>query len=124
MRYLALMLLALQGAYAYSQSVFFTEARASVMTEVNESPEITVVQINAEWNSVNTREDLERLRGCDYKFGWLEDMPDNIRRTIISVPIVVIYKDGSAAYQWVSDISLSLKTPFQEIQDTIYMLSQ
>jgi hypothetical protein len=118
------MLLALQGAYAYSQSVFFTEARASVMTEVNESPEITVVQINAEWNSVNTREDLERLRGCDYKFGWLEDMPDNIRRTIISVPIVVIYKDGSAAYQWVSDISLSLKTPFQEIQDTIYMLSQ
>jgi len=124
MRYLVSALLALQCISAYSQSIFFTEARASIMTEVVESSNIVVVQINAEWNAVNTREDLSRLRGCDYKFGWLEDMPAEIRKTIISVPVVVVYKEGQPACQWVSDISLRLKTPFQEIQDTIYMLAQ
>lgn len=124
MRYLASVLLTLLCISAYSQSIFFTEARAFIMTEVIESPSIVVVQINAEWNAVNTREDLSRLRGCDYRFGWLEEMPAEIRKTIISVPVVVVYKEGRPAYQWASDISLSLKTPFQEIQDTIYRLAQ
>jgi len=124
MRHLVALAFALQCFSAFSQSVFFSEARASMYTDLVGPSEIVVVQINAEWNSNNTREDLQRLRGCDYRFGWLEQQPEHLQKTISAVPVVVAYKDGRPVYQWASDITLSLKTPFEEIQEVIYKLAQ
>lgn len=81
---------------------------------------VTVVQINAEWNDKNTRQDLERLRGCEYRFGWLEDQPVKLQQSITAVPVVVIYRDGQPAWQFVADISFRLDTPFEEIQERVY----
>ena len=86
--------------------------------------EIVVVQINAEWNDGNTRRDLERLRGCEYRFGYLEDQPESLKQSISAVPVVVIYKGNKPSYQFVADLSFSLGTPFEEIQDTVYRLKQ
>ena len=82
--------------------------------------EVTVVQINAKWNRYNNREDLENLDGCEYRFGWLEDQPYELRKTIKSVPVVVIYDEGKPAYQYVAGISLELDTPFDTIQNQVW----
>lgn len=82
--------------------------------------DVVVVQINAEWNDYNTRRDLENLKGCDYRFGWLEEQPIHLQETIKSVPVVVIYKDGNPAWQFAADISFKLDTPFEEIQERVY----
>ena len=91
-------------------------AVASVSTE---KKPIRVVQINAKWNAKNTRTDLVNLSGCDYAFGWLEDQPKEIQETVTSVPVVVIYKKDVPAAQYVADISLSLRVPFDEIQNKV-----
>lgn len=83
---------------------------------------ITVVQINAEWNDNHTRRDLEDLRGCNYKFGWLEDQPAAIKNSVQAVPVVVIYDGDMPAMQYVADISFRLATPFDEIQEKVYEL--
>jgi len=88
-------------------------AVASVSTE---KKPIRVVQINAKWNANNTRTDLVNLSGCDYAFGWLEDQPKEVQQSIMSVPVVVIYNKDIPAVQYVADISLSLRVPFEEIQ--------
>lgn len=82
--------------------------------------QVTVVQINAEWNENHTRRDLEDLRGCNYKFGWLEDQPESIKTSVTAVPVVVIYNGDRPAWQYVADISFRLETPFNEIQNKIY----
>jgi len=90
------------------------------MSEKEPAPEVTVVQINAKWNRHNTRNDLESLEGCEYKFGWLEDQPYELKSTIKSVPVVVIYDEGRPAYQYVAGISLELDTPFDTIQSQVW----
>ena len=86
--------------------------------------QVTVVQINAEWNENHTRRDLEDLRGCNYKFGWLEDQPESIKSSVTAVPVVVIYNGDKPAWQYVADISFRLETPFNEIQNKIYEVQQ
>lgn len=84
--------------------------------------DVTVVQINAEWNANHTRRDLEDLRGCNYKFGWLEDQPESIKTSVMAVPVVVIYDGDRPAIQYTADISFRLSTPFEEIQNKVYEL--
>lgn len=95
---------------------------ASAQTFTMIQSEIVVVQINAEWNDINTRVDLERLRGCEYRFGWLEEQPEKLKETVTALPVVVIYRDGRPAYQYAADISFKLETPFEEIQEQVYRL--
>ena len=97
-----------------------TAVAVNSSTKPTEKPEVTVLQINAKWNKYNTREDLERLNGCEYKFGWLEEQPVELQKTISAVPVVVIYDEGKPVYQYVADISFKLKTPFEEIQSQVY----
>jgi len=103
----------------FSFAALLLGAVASVNTEKNP---IRVVQINAKWNANNTRTDLSRLSGCDYAFGWLEDQPKEIQQSLTSVPVVVIYNKDIPAVQYVADISLSLKVPFDEIQNKVLEL--
>ena len=91
----------------------------AVKTSTKPAQEVTVLQINAKWNRYNTREDLERLNNCEYKFGWLEEQPLALQKTISAVPVVVIYDEGKPAYQYVADISFKLNTPFEEIQEQV-----
>ena len=97
---------------------------AAVKLNTLPAEKITVVQINAEWNDNHTRRDLEDLRGCNYKFGWLEDQPEAIKSSVHAVPVVVIYNGESPAWQYVADISFRLSTPFDEIQDKVYELKE
>lgn len=101
-------------------ALFFISFGAAAQLFTMMPREVVVVQINAKWNESNTRTDLEDLDGCEYRFGWLEEQPLHLRETIRSLPVVVIYRDGHAAWQFAADISFRLDTPFEEIQKRVY----
>ena len=88
------------------------------------SQEIKVIQINAEWNNANTRQDLEELTGCTYQFGWLKHQPPSVQNELISVPVVFILKDGIVVKKYQAGISLKLKTPLEEIQQEINAIKE
>lgn len=86
------------------------------------SAQVTVIQINAKWNRSNTLTELSNLENCEYVFGWLEDQPYSVKSSIISVPVVVVYKDNIPKQQYAADISLKLNTTFEEIQSLVNSL--
>jgi len=86
--------------------------------------EIKVIQINADWNNVNTRLDLDQLEGCNYQFGWLKHQPPNIQNELSSVPVVLIFKGDKLVKKYEANISLKLNTPLDEIQQTIYAIKE
>lgn len=86
--------------------------------------DVTVIQINAKWNRSNTVEELRNLKGCDYVFGWLENQPYEIKSTIASVPVVVVYKDNVARQQYAAGITLKLNATFEEVQALVNSLKE
>jgi hypothetical protein len=97
---------------------------ALLFSSLGLAQDVTVVQINAKWNRSNTVDELRNLRGCEYVFGWLENQPHEIQRTIASVPVVVVYKDNIAKQQYAADITLKLNATFEEIQTLVNSLKE
>lgn len=86
--------------------------------------DVTVIQINAKWNRANTADELRNLDNCEYIFGWLEDQPYDIQSSIVSLPVVVVYKDNAPRQQYAGDISLRLSATFEEIQTLVNSLKE
>ena len=83
------------------------------------SQDVTVLQINAEWNKKNNY-DLNGITGAIVKFSYLKDQPQEVQNKIMSVPVIVIIdKTGRVRMQYIADISLQIKTTHLEIQNTI-----
>ena len=95
---------------------------ALLLSSLGLAQDVTVVQINAKWNRSNTAEELRELENCEYVFGWLEDQPYDIQKSIVSVPVVVVYKDKTPRMQYTGDISLRLNATFEEIQTLVNSL--
>jgi len=88
------------------------------------SQDVTVLQINAEWNKKNNY-DLSDITGAIVKFSYLKDQPKDIQKSIMAVPVIVIMdKTGRVRMQYVADISLQIKTTRLEIQNTINKISR
>lgn len=83
-----------------------------------ESNDITVLQINARWNQHKTI-DLNGLIGCKVQFAWLENQNNQMKSSIKTVPIVVVYKGTKPVKQWSADLSFSLDVGVKEIQSFI-----
>jgi hypothetical protein len=88
------------------------------------SQDVTVLQINAEWNKKNNY-DLSDITGATVKFSYLKDQPKDVQKSIMAVPVIVIMdKTGRVRMQYVADISLQIKTTRLEIQNTINKISR
>lgn len=97
---------------------------ALFFTSLATAQDVTVIQINAKWNRDNTVEGLRDLENCEYVFGWLEDQPHEIQSSIISLPVVVVYKDNIPKQQYAGGISLKLNATFEEIQTLVNSLKE
>ncbi len=84
--------------------------------------QIQIIQVNAYWNASNTRQDLVRLKHCEYSFAYLEDQPESVKTKISSVPTLLIYNNGVFVRSYQAGINLELNTDFKEIQEYIYLL--
>ena len=79
------------------------------------SQEISIVQVNAEWNSRNNI-DLDGIRGARVSFGYLEEQPESLRKQIKAVPTILVFKDGHLVHYWKADLSFKLNIRQEEIQ--------
>ena len=66
------------------------------------SQDVTVLQINAEWNKRNNY-DLSNITGATVKFSYLKDQPKDIQKSIVAVPVIVIMdKNGRVRMQYIA----------------------
>ncbi len=83
------------------------------------SQDVTILQINAEWNKKNNY-DLSGITGATVKFSYLKDQPKDIQKSIVAVPVIVIMdKNGRVRMQYVADISLKIKVGNLDIQNNV-----
>ena len=83
------------------------------------SQDVTILQINAEWNK-NNNYDLSEITGAVVKFSYLKDQPKNIQQSITAVPVIaIIDKRGRVRRQFIADISLKINASNMEIQNEI-----
>lgn len=83
------------------------------------SQDVTVLQINAEWNKKNNY-DLSSITGAVVKFSYLKDQPKDIQKSIVAVPVIVIMdKNGRVRMQYIADISLKIKVGNLDIQNNV-----
>jgi len=88
------------------------------------SQDVTVLQINAEWNKRNNY-DLSNITGATVKFSYLKDQPKDIQKSIVAVPVIVIMdKNGRVRMQYVADISLKIKVGNLDIQNNVDRISK
>ena len=83
------------------------------------SQNITVLQINADWNYKNTVVGLNRLSGCTYKYADLENQPESIKQSISSVPTIYLIVDGKPKKVWSAGIDFKIKATKEDIQAEI-----
>jgi hypothetical protein len=88
------------------------------------SQDVTVLQINAEWNKRNNY-DLSGITGATVKFSYLKDQPKDVQKSIVAVPVIVILdKKGRVRMQYVADISLKIKVGNLDIQNNVDRISK
>lgn len=101
--------------------LLFSPSNVLVSDSNTEVSEITVLQINAKWNKHHNL-DLKQLKGCEVKFGWLEDQTKNFKKQIQTVPVIVIFKNNEPKRQWAADLSFKLDVDLKEIQNVVNTL--
>lgn len=86
---------------------------------ISNAQDLTIIHINAKWNSSNNYEYMDALSGVKVQYGYLEDQPNHIKESIKSVPTIILIKQGRTVYVWNADISLKIKVPVREIQQIV-----
>ena len=83
--------------------------------------QVKVIQINSSWNRQN---DLKLdLQGCQYEYALLENLSDNIKGQIKSVPFLYIIKDGHIVRQYQGGLRMRLNVTEEELQAFINQLN-
>lgn len=80
--------------------------------------EVSVVQINSRWNSVNSI-DLGLLRNCNKENLYLEDQPFSVQRNLPNVPVLIVYKGEEKISMYGGNIMLEPTVSVEEIQAVI-----
>ena len=83
--------------------------------------QVKVIQVNSSWNRQN---DLKlNLKNCQYQFALLEDLSDNIKGQIKSVPFLYVIKDGHIVRQYQGGLRMRLNVTEEELQAFINQLN-
>ena len=78
------------------------------------SQKYTLLQINSEWNSANNVR-LPKIKGVENVFAYLEEQSSDFKKSVKSVPVVILYKDDTPIYQWVAGISMRLEIKEEDV---------
>jgi len=84
--------------------------------------QVKVVQINSSWNKQN---DLKlNLKNCQYEYALLEDLNDNLKNKIKSVPFIYVIKDGHIIRQYQGGLRMRLNVTEEELQEFINRINE
>ena len=81
--------------------------------------DITTVHFNYKWNENNTYRGLDRLRYTKVQYAFVEDQSDNIKRSIKSVPTIVIYRDSKPIAKFEAGLTMEITVRLDSIQAII-----
>jgi len=79
----------------------------------------TLLEINAKWNQ-NNKVYLPNIKDVENIYVNLEDQAESLKSKISSIPVVILYKDDIAVYQWTADLSFKLEVTEAEIKQVIF----
>lgn len=83
--------------------------------------QVKVIQVNSAWNRQN---DVKlNLKHCQYQFVLLEDLNDNVKNKIKSVPFLYVIKDGHIVRQYQGGLRMRLNVTESELQAYINQLN-
>lgn len=78
------------------------------------SQEYSLLEINAKWNKENNLP-FTKLGDIRIGFAWLEDQPESVKKSVMSVPTLILMKNGRNVYQWQAGINLRLNITEEDI---------
>ena len=81
--------------------------------------DITTVHFNYKWNERNSYKNLERLRNTKVQYAYVEDQSDAVKRSIKSVPTIVIYKNNSPVSRLEAGLTMEITVRLDSIQAII-----
>ena len=89
------------------------------LTSLNSySQKFSLLEINAKWNKHNNLP-VSKIANIKIQFAWLEDQPESIQRSVISVPTLILMNDGKSVAQWRAGINLKLEITEEEVLKAI-----
>ena len=81
--------------------------------------EITTVHFNYKWNQSNAFKGLDKLKSTKVQYAFVEEQSDVLKKSIKSVPTIVIYKDNRPVAKFEAGLSLKISVPLDSIQAII-----
>ena len=99
---------------------YITVLTLIVFSSINANSQIVVTHFNADWNSANDVEWIDKLSDCDIsKVDIVEDPKLQDKHEIVVVPTIIVFKDGEEVKRFQADISFSMKATRKEVQSII-----
>lgn len=81
--------------------------------------DINIVHFNYEWNTGAAYKGLDRLKGVKVQYAYIEQQSDAIRKSIKSVPTIVIYKNSKPVEVIDGGLKMKIEMTLDEIQEVI-----
>ena len=78
--------------------------------------DITTVHFNYKWNERNSYKNLDKLRNTKVQYAYVEDQSDAVKRSIKSVPTIVIYKNNSPVSRLEAGLTMEITVRLDSIQ--------
>ncbi|RPG62535.1 MAG: thioredoxin [Flavobacteriaceae bacterium TMED238] len=81
--------------------------------------DITTVHFNYKWNNQNSYRGLDRLKSTKVQYANVEDQKDIIKKSIKSVPTIIIYKNGTPIAKFEAGLTMIISVKLDSIQAII-----
>ena len=92
---------------------------ALLLSTFSYGQDISIVHFNYEWNSGKAYKGLDRLKGVKVQYAYIEQQTDNIRKSIKSVPTIVIYRNGKPIEVIEGGLKMKIDMTIEELQKVI-----
>ena len=83
------------------------------------SQDITTVHFNYKWNQSNAYKNLDRLKHTKIQYAYVEEQSENIKRSIKSVPTIVIYFENKPIARLEAGLTMKINVTLDSIQAII-----
>ena len=81
--------------------------------------DITTVHFNYKWNQSNAYKSLDKLKHTKVQYAFVEDQSDIIKKSIKSVPTIVIYKNSKPVAKFEAGLTMRITVTLDSIQAII-----
>jgi len=81
--------------------------------------DVTTVHFNYKWNENNSYNRLDRLKNTKVQYAFVEEQSDNIKRSIKSVPTIVIYNNNKPVARFEAGLTMKISVSLDSIQSII-----